>query len=325
LSLPLWGQDCPPGATPVRVERAGDEVRTYCKCQKGYVAREGSCVPAPPPVIESNPVPNLALNPHLAQVDLLELREVQARMARLHKALDILQETDREASKEWKALHAEMVDQSREIQWQAFLFMTAGLGEVLKLASADNLRQSEAMLHHEIWTELPVEKAKLQSLLASTHGKDAEILKQVIDSFDRVDRARQMKDSVETGNRLRELMVVEIDTMKRLSPREADPRTVNVLYESSAFMGRTAIVFGKGVVEKSAAVASFAEPFAEASAVYLMMEQEERQFKELSSQSADRQTKRRQIHEQLGELENRQQSLQWAVQRADPSVKIGTK
>jgi hypothetical protein len=218
-----------------------------------------------------------------------------------------------------------MVDQSREIQWQAFLFMTAGLGEVLKLASADNLRQSEAMLHHEIWTELPVEKAKLQSLLASTHGKDAEILKQVIDSFDRVDRARQMKDSVETGNRLRELMVVEIDTMKRLSPREADPRTVNVLYESSAFMGRTAIVFGKGVVEKSGAVASFAEPFAEASAVYLMMEQEERQLKELSSQSADRQTKRRQIHEQLGELENRQQSLQWAVQRADPSVKIGTK
>jgi hypothetical protein len=258
-------------------------------------------------------------------MDLLELREVQARMARLRKALDILQRTDLEASKEWQALHEDMVNQSREIQWQAFLFMTAGLGEVLKLASANYLEQAEAVQRHEIWTELPLEKAKLQTLLASAHGRDAEVLKEAIAAFDRVDRAHQVKDNVETGKRLWEAMVAEIDTMKRLSPKEADPRTVNALYEFSAFMGRTAIVFGKGVVEKSAVVASFAEPFAEASAVYLMMGQEEQQFNQLSGQAADRQTKRRQIHEQLGELESRQQYLQWAIQRADPSAKINAK
>lgn len=325
LTLPLRGQECPPGSVAVRVEQTGDEVRTHCKCQQGYVARGGQCVPAPQPADESKTVPNLALNPHLAQVDLLELRAVQARMARLHKALDILEKADQGASDEWKALHAEMVEQSREIQWQAFLFMTAGLGEVLKLASAENLREAEALQHSTIWTELPIEKAKLQSLLTSSHGKDAEVLKEAIASFERLERAHQFKDNVETGNRLREAMVVEMDAMKRLSPREADPRTVNVLFESSVFMGRTAIVFGKGVVAKSAAVASFGEPFAEAGALYLMMGQEERQLNELSGHAADRQTKRREIHEQLGELENRQQSLQWAIQRADPSAKVDMK
>ncbi|HEY6308367.1 MAG TPA: hypothetical protein VI488_18125 [Candidatus Angelobacter sp.] len=46
---------------------------------------------------------------------------------------------------------------------------------------------------------------------------------------------------------------------------------------------------------------------------------------QLSKHGADRQTMRRQIHGQLGELENRQQTLEWAIHQADPCVKIDTK
>jgi hypothetical protein len=276
--------------------------------------KAASTSPAPAAVT----VVNLALNPHLAEIDRIELREIEGRMARLHKALEILQERDEDAVKDGKELHAEMVNQDHEVDWQAFLFATAGLGEVLKLASSNYVEAAEAIQRDSIWGELPIEKANLQKMLVSAHGQDAEALTKTIDALDRVERAHKLKDTVETGKKLQEAMELENEEMQRLS--SLDRRTADLLYESSAFMGRTAIIFGKGVVEKCSAVASFAEPFAEASAVYLMMGEEEQQMKQLSNRLADRQTMRRQINEQLGELENRQQTLQWAIQRADPSI-----
>lgn len=316
-SFPLWADGCPAGSYVLRVEHSDDEERTICKCLAGFVARGGSCVPA-----LDKPVANLALNSHLAEINVIEIQSVQDRIDRLHKALDILSEPDREASKRWAELHKEMVKQSHEIQWQAFLFATAGLGEILKMASADNIKQAEALQRQAFWGEIPAEKARLQALLPMADEKQAAILKEGIASFDRLERAHELHDNVEMGKRLWEAMVIQAETMKRLSPKEVDPKTVNVLYESSAWMGRTAIVFGKGVVEKASTLASFAEPFAEAGGVYLMMEKEEQQLKQLSTEAADRQTKRRQIHEQLGELENRRSDLKWAIERADPSLKV---
>jgi len=310
------------GANATEIRRTENSARSEieCQCNQGFEAIGEKCVPIPK--VEQHAVVNLASNPRLAEIDLIELRLVEARMARLHKALDILQGRDQDASKEWKELHAEMVQQSHEIDWQAFLFATAGLGEVLKLASVIHLQEAEAVQNETVWAELGVEKANLQKMLSSSHGHDAEVLKEAIEACDQVERVHQTKDSVERGKQLWEVMVIEKETRQPTSP---DRRTTDALYSFSAFMGRTAMVFGKGIVEKSNTLASFSEPFAEANGVFLMMLQEERQMDELSNHTGDRQTKRRQIHEQLGTLEQRQQTLRWAIQRADPSVRLDVK
>jgi hypothetical protein len=307
-------QGCPQGTVKVGEERS--------KLADGTIVINSLCqqLAHPQPSRAPDTVVNLALNPHLAEIDGIELQQVEARMARLHKALEILQERDEDAARDGKALHAEMVAQNHEIEWQAFLFATAGLGEVLKLASSKYVEEAEAIQQDSIWGELPIEKANLQKMLASARGQDAEALKKTIAALDSVERAHKLKDTVETGTKLQEAMVVEREEMQRLSTLNS--RTADLLYESSAFMGRTAIIFGKGIVEKCSTVASFAEPFAEANAVYLMMGQEARQMQQLTNQHADRQTMRRQIDVKLGELESRQQTLQWAIQRAAPSTSI---
>jgi len=272
---------------------------------------------AAPPAPDTRVVVNLALNTRLAEIDRIELNEVEGRMTRLHKALDVLQKRDQDAAKGAEELHAEMVKQDHEIDWQAFLFATAGLGEVLKLASTNYVEEAEAINNDSVWQDLPIEKANLQKMLSTAHGQDAEALSETVDALDRVERAHRLNNTVETGKKLQEAMMVQGEEMQRLS--SLNPKTADLLFESSVFMGRTAIVFGKGVVEKCSTVASFAEPFAEAGAVYVSMGQEEQQMEQLSNRSYDRQTMRREMNQQLGELENRQQTLQWAIQRADPS------
>jgi len=246
-------------------------------------------------------------------------------MERLHKALEVLKKSDKEASEEWKALHKEMVEQDREIDLQAFLFATAGLGDVLKLASAQELQNAEAIQHHAIWTEVPVEKAKLQRLIASVDETNKQILVEALGTINRVEMAHKTESRVEVLNRFLEAMKVVQERMARLSDKGIDPRTVNVLYESSALMGRMAIVFGKGIVEKSSVVASFAEPFAEAGAIYAMTMQEDREFRQLSRGFADRQNMRREIHRRLGEVENRERLLVTEIGRLDPSANVRPK
>jgi hypothetical protein len=309
--LPAPTQPNPQPATPMPV--ATDTNAWNAACPRAAAPASGA---AGPTAID------LAANPELADIDRIELQQVDAHMARLHKELDVLQKRDQDVLNEGEELHQEMVEQDHEIDWQALSFVTAGLGEVLKTASAADVQQAESIQMSNIWGELGVEKANLQNMLASSHGQEADELKAAIAAYDQVDRAHKLKNNVELGFKLQDAMIVETEELKHLSA--LDPKTADVLFESSVMMGRLAIVFGKGVVEKCSAVAAFGEPFTEASAIYVMMLQEEQQMKELGNGLADRQTMRRQIDEQLGELENKQQMLRVEIQRADPCARLGS-
>lgn len=74
--------ECPPGSVEVRVERVGDEKRTTCQCQSGYVARQNQCVLKQPTVD-----PAFFVDPaHITFVQ-GELQTLRARQARLEKEL----------------------------------------------------------------------------------------------------------------------------------------------------------------------------------------------------------------------------------------------
>jgi hypothetical protein len=81
LTSPVFG-DCPPGSTQSRVERVGDEERTYCKCLPGYVNRQGQCVLKPPTVD-----PEFFVSPEHLQFVEGELQTLRARQARLENQL----------------------------------------------------------------------------------------------------------------------------------------------------------------------------------------------------------------------------------------------
>jgi len=270
-------------------------------------------------------VPNLALNPKLAAVYLIELSAVRARMARLRKVLDILKKSDEEAAKEWEILHEETVQQGNEIDWQAFLFATAGLGQFATVVSADEIRNAQAIQRKAIWTEVPIERAKLQQLMALVDERNRAILREVIGAIDRIEVAHRREDNIESLNRMLEAAKALQERMTHLNEPGIDPKTVNVFYEFSVLMGRMAISFGTGIVERSSVAASLLEPLTEAGAIYVMIIEEDRQFTRLRSQFADRQRVRREVNEKLSELENRQQLLVTEIGRMDPSAKVGPK
>jgi hypothetical protein len=321
------GQSDPCGANAREVRRTENStsVTLGCECNEGYEVSGEACVPMrkldppAPPARTGDTVVNLAINPQLAKIDRIELREIEARIARLHKELALLSKRDEEAEKDLKGLHAEMVEEDHEIDWQAFLFATAGLGEVLNQVGSTYVEEAESIQSSTTWGEIPIEKAALQKMLVTSRGQDAVALKESIDALDMVERAHNLKKTVELGNMLKEAMVVQSEETNFLST--LNPRTADAIYANSVILGRLAIIFGKGVVEKSSVYASFAMPLLETGAVYLYMREDQAQMDQLSGHFVDRQKMRLKIDSQLGELENKQQTLQWAIQRADPQAK----
>ncbi|HEY6308368.1 MAG TPA: hypothetical protein VI488_18130 [Candidatus Angelobacter sp.] len=103
------------------------------------------------------------------------------------------------------------------LDWQAFLFAPAGLGEVMKMASVNYVQGAEAIRNETVWGERDIEKTTLQKMLASAHGHDAEVLKGAIEACDGVERAHQVKDIVERGKQLWEVMVIESGTLQPMS------------------------------------------------------------------------------------------------------------
>lgn len=162
FSKPLYSDDCPPGSVAVRVERSGDEERTYCKCQPGYVARHGQCVLSMP-VVD----PAAFVSPEQVAFLELEMDRLTARKARLSREMDklnLLRENEDGYLQELGEMREQLVYDS-----VSDMLSIVSAGEFL--SRVPNLKPQEAA---RLGQALKLMKADVDAVAAALAGKNRD-------------------------------------------------------------------------------------------------------------------------------------------------------
>ena len=257
-------------------------------------------------------VPNLAADPRLAEINSLALDEVNGRIARIQKIIQILGKDNPEWDKERDWVRGDMHRDHQQIAWAALNLMTLGLAESGKYLSELNAKDAETILGRMDWSEVQAEKAYLVKLNKTwvdrpwTHGSPTSTVSTKLQAKDIVKYSAILRDAISDG---KELYVHAKET-------GATPETWDKIYHGSVTLGGTAIIFVQGIGGKVAPVASAAANAGEIGLLFKNLREEDEQIGALDGQAYDRHKKIRELDAKLADLEERQAGLKWGSQRA---------
>jgi len=327
----VWAQGCPPNSSPV----SEDDNVVHCECNPGFENQDGVCVPVKEPVKaepyspnvipmpkneigptkwSNEPLENLAQDPTAAKLSELQLEAVEARIARLRKCIELLDyKSNPEWAREMAMLHDEMVKTNSEFLWTGLDLFSLGCVESAKLSE---VQLSESIYQDSIWKELQMQEQNLITQAKTASPAEAEALNRTVEAMKRLEDAREARNAPGMAAIIRESISQGKETYERSARVIKDPRVADALYDASAVIGRTSIIFVKGVGGKVAPPAEMAESATHIGLLINQMHEEDQQFKEMSDRSYQRQQKKVELIQKVGELVEERERLKYAVQRS---------
>ena len=269
-------------------------------------------------------VPDFSQDPNAARLSAAQLRVVNGRIAGLQEAITLLDNTN----PEWARERDHMIESRRE-DWNGLSvelvnIVSLGLTEYWKRLAQSNVLSAHinalVKAFKKPLAQLPAEEARLNRILAET--KDPTLASAILEYTSALHRLRDAKATKDLATMIArtrdaaEALHSEFEVMK-LHPPPKSQDMADSLYMSSTTVGQLALVF---VAEGSAGVAAAAGSVASSLAVggreVVNLWQERSQLATLADNAAKRQNMKAELVGRLGDLQEQQERLVWAVQHA---------
>ena len=263
---------------------------------------------------------DLAHDPVAARLSQAQLDQVQARMARLQKAIDLLSYT---ANPKWEEAWNQLVDDMRENAHEQTRVgldgLTAGIAEAANLSSARDVKLATQAVDLPVWRNLAAEREQLEHLASSsvlTQGSAGDGLRRTIAAMKRLESARNAQNTAEALSTARDAVFNTKEGYDQVKSIAKDPTIANALYRGSAAVGITASAFASAAVKEVTAPIELTVKVGEAGLLLKQAHEEDEQFKTLSQGSYNRHQKQLELEKTMGELQEERSRLQWAVNKA---------
>lgn len=260
-------------------------------------------------------VPDLAKDPALVEISRLRLEQIKGRLIRLQKAIDLLSGSNPSWAKQREILYREQIEATDELLWNGLDLMSAGMADLAKSASEAEFKVASAVLQGQDFSLLRQQKEGLMRLQKSFPNNKA--LGQWIDQLQRLQIAVWKKEDREVIAAFRDAFFYGREAYSEI---KKDVRTKDEALKSLYKMTIDTAEFGMGFVEgvgaKAALPASAIFNLVEAGLRVKLVYEEEKQLSALTSQSADRNQKKRELMATKAELEGQARDLELVIQRS---------
>jgi hypothetical protein len=259
-------------------------------------------------------VVDLAKDPELVKESQLRLDQINARLRRIQKAIDILGDSNPEWAKEWNNLHKEQIEVTHGLMWNSLDLLTLGLAEGYKYASEGNLKKAREVFQGQELSELMRQKASLEEMRTALGNTEA--FDKWISDLNKVGEAANRADTAEAFARFRDLIVDGAEVYRDGKKAGINSDAMDKLYHTSTIIGEMAVLLVKGVGTDVAAPAQTIAKGIEAGLRVKLIYEEEQQFNALSSQAVDRNHEKLELMTKKEELQNQASGLEMVIQRS---------
>jgi hypothetical protein len=266
--------------------------------------------------IATQKVRNLARDPALSKANQLLLDQLNGRLARLQKAIDLLGSTNPEWAKEFNRLYEEHVEACHEALLNSLELGTLGLAEGYKAATEAQLKSAQAAFGGQEWAELSRQR---DSLINIQKGMNNAALAKWISELDGVEKAVQAHDTASAVARVRESIISGKEAYEGAKKAAASGDDMRALYNASVALGAATVPFAEGLAGKVAPYAKAGFKTAELALNVKLIIEENRQFDDLSRQSVDRNVKRLELMRTVEQLREQKSAIEMTIQRSQSS------
>lgn len=298
------------------------EIDKFKRQLRAGVAAQASPTPRTEPVLKGGDIPrNLAQDPVAARLSQAQLDQVEARIARLQKAIDLLSYTaNPEWEREWNELVSDMLKNADEQFELGCDGLSGGLAQALELSTAQNVKLAKQAVDLPVWKDLADERGQLEHLLASSpallKGPPGDGLRKTITAMKRLESARFAQNTGQALSFVRDAVFSAIEVHNQAKSLANDPTTTNALFRGITVIGTTGSLFASTAVKKAAAPVDLVFKVGEAGLLLKEAHEEDEQFAALSKSSYDRHQKQMELEKNLGELQEERSRLKYGVGRA---------
>jgi hypothetical protein len=283
--------------------------------------RAAAVAESSPPPLKSGDVPrNLAHDPVAARLSQVRLDQVEARMARLQKAIDVLSYT---ANPDWERAWNDLVSDMRKNADEQFQLgcdgLSAGLAQALELSTAHNVKLAKQAVDLPAWKNLSDERGQLEHLISSSvllKGPAGDSLRKTVEAIGRLESARTAQDTSQALSITRDAVFLIVEGHGQAKSVSDDPSIANALYRGSAMVGATASVFASAAVKEATAPVDVVFKLGEAGLLLRESREEDEQFATLSKNSYDRHQSQMELEKEMGKVQEERTRLKWAVEKA---------
>jgi hypothetical protein len=267
------------------------------------------------------PIPLLSVDPSIAGRCVLRLEQVQGRIGRLQKAVQLLGRDNPQWDKEYQELRNRSRHDAQETLLKSFDMLTLDLAEIGRITAEQNVKVAKNIYDSSLWGELLVQERKLITKAAGSSGAEAAALQNTIAAMKRLEKARDAEHWTEAGAIVRKALFDGKEIHEKAAGALGHDDLADALYDGSCAMGQIGIMFVKGVGGKVAPGAELVARGIEVGLLVKLASEDWAQIKALGDRSYDRETKKRELQGKLEDLENEKTILEWAVERASGSTR----
>ena len=258
---------------------------------------------------------DLAKDPQLVEAARLRLKQINSRLGRLQKAIDILSDSNPEWQKEWANLHHDQIEQTHELMWNGLDLLTFGLAAGAEKATKIELEKVQDIFEGEGLSDLMRRKESLLKMREAFNNKEA--FDKYISNLTLLEKAVRYKGTAEAVAKLRDAVSSGLDTYKETKKSVVNRDATEMLYQGSLSMAGIGVSLVGGIGGKVAAPVAIGFKAVEAGLRVKLIYEEEQQFKNLSSQSYDRSQKKLELMKTKEELENQAIDLEMVLHRSE--------
>jgi len=258
---------------------------------------------------------DISKDPALAASSRQLLAQINDRLNRLQKAIDILGNSNPEWTKEWETLHQEQIKATDQLMENGLELLTLGLAEGAKGVTEAQLEKAREAFQGQDFSELMRQRDSLLKI-RKTVG-DLPALDKWINELNRVEAAAGRRDTAEAIADMRELVIARKEAHEEMKKAGDSNDDMEKLYHNSAALGGVAVALVGGVGAKVAMPVAAAFKLTEAGLSVKLICEENRQFDQLAAQSVDRSKKKLELMKTRDDLKDQAQRLDNVIQRSD--------
>jgi hypothetical protein len=259
-------------------------------------------------------VVDLAKDPELVKESQLRLDQINARLGRIQKAIDILGDANPEWAKEWENLHKDQTEATHGLMWNSLDLLTLGLAEGYKSVSEAKLKKAQEVFQGQEFEELMRQKTSLEKMRATFGGTQA--FDKWINDLNKVEQAANRVETAEAIVKIRDLAADGKEIYQNAKEAAVSDNAMDKLYHTSTLIGEIAVPLTSGVAAKVAVPTQAAAKLTEAGLRVKLIYEEEQQFNALSSQAVHRNHKKLELMAKREELQNQAKELEMVIQRS---------
>jgi hypothetical protein len=258
---------------------------------------------------------DLAKDPELARITRVRLDQINSRIERLQKAIDILGDSNPEWAKEWQNLHKDQIESTHQLMWNSLDLLTIGLAEGYKYATEAQLNKAREVFQGQDFSELMHQKESL--LRMRKMFVDTPAFDNWINDLNGVEEAAGRNETANAIAKVRDSISTGVEVYHEAKTAAASDDAMEQLYHGSTALGGVAVALVGGVGAKVALPAAAGFKLVEAGLTIKLIREEDQQFTALSTQAYERNQKKLELMKKKDDLENQASELKNVLQRSE--------